>query len=122
MTSSTTSGAARQHARNKGLAWVSAITLGAGTASALGAVAIAMTLPGTANVLSANALASSDSTATVTTTTPTTTGDDDSSEQPQAATQQAAPLQAAPLQAAPLQAAAPPATTNNPPVATSAAS
>jgi hypothetical protein len=45
MTSSPTSGAARQRARNKGLAWVSAITLGAGAASAIGAAAIAVSLP-----------------------------------------------------------------------------
>ena len=45
MTSSPTSGAARQRARNKGLAWVSAITLGAEAASAIGAAAIAVSLP-----------------------------------------------------------------------------
>ena len=45
MTSSPTSGPARQRARNKGLAWVSAITLGAGAASAVGAAAIAVLLP-----------------------------------------------------------------------------
>jgi hypothetical protein len=45
MTSSPTSGSARALARDKGLAWVSAITLGAGAASALGAAALAVSLP-----------------------------------------------------------------------------
>jgi len=41
MNDSATPRSARQLARNKGLAWVSAITLGAGAASTLGAVALA---------------------------------------------------------------------------------
>lgn len=44
MNDSATSRSARQLARNKGLAWVSAITLGAGAAGALGAVALATSL------------------------------------------------------------------------------
>ena len=63
MTSSLTSGAARQRARNKGLAWVSAITLGAGAASAIGAAAIAVRLPNQSAVASsATALAATTST------------------------------------------------------------
>jgi hypothetical protein len=93
------SGAARQHARNKGLAWVSAITLGAGAASALGATAIALTLPSTTAATTASA-------GTAATSASQGTGDDSGS------TQQAAPLQAAPA----------PASSNNAPVATSAAS
>jgi hypothetical protein len=50
--SSPTSGPARQHARNRALAWVSAITLGAGAASAIGAVAVAATLHGSTSATS----------------------------------------------------------------------
>ena len=57
-----TSGAARQLARNKGLAWVSAITLGAGAASTLGAVAIAVGLASPAST--ATTMASNTSTNT----------------------------------------------------------
>jgi hypothetical protein len=51
--------ATRQHARNKGLAWVSAITLGAGAASTLGAVAIVTTMHGTTTATSASAVTKS---------------------------------------------------------------
>jgi hypothetical protein len=93
--SSPSSASARQLARNKGLAWVSAITLGAGAAGALGATAIAVSLPST----TAAATASS---ATLTANTSTSTNEDDSG-----STQQAAQA---------------PATSNIPPVATSGAS
>jgi hypothetical protein len=45
MTRSPASGAARRRARDKGLAWVSAITFGAAAAGAIGAVAIGGLLP-----------------------------------------------------------------------------
>jgi len=95
-----TSGAARQLARNKGLAWVSAITLGAGAASVLGTAAIAFTLASPTAATTASA-------ATAATSASQNTDDDESG-----STRQAAPLQAAPA----------PATSNNAPVATSAAS
>ena len=92
MTSSSTSGSARQLARNKGLAWVSAITLGAGAATALGGAAIVVTLASTTTATG--------STAAVTaagTSTQTSSGSQ-------------------------LQAAAAPTTTSIPPVATTGAS
>lgn len=46
MNSTTPAGSDRQLHRNKGLARISALTLGAGAASLVGAVAIAVTLPG----------------------------------------------------------------------------
>ena len=111
MSGSPTSGPARQLARNKGLAWVSAITLGTGAAGLIGAVGIAASLP-------------SPTTATVATTSTaaaqpagTSTRSDEEVSDDSSTTQQAAPLQAAPLQAAPA-----PATSNTPPVATSGAS
>jgi ribosomal protein S12 methylthiotransferase accessory factor YcaO len=55
MISSPTSRPARQHARNRALAWVSAITLGAGAASAVGAVAVVASLPGTTSAMSSTA-------------------------------------------------------------------
>jgi len=48
MTSPPPSGSARQLARAQGLARLSAVTVGIGVASALGSVAIAMTLPASA--------------------------------------------------------------------------
>ena len=95
MRSSPTSSSARQLARNKGLAWVSAITLGAGAASALGAAAIAVTLP------SPSASTSASSGAVAASASESTNEDDSGST-----------LQAAPA----------PATSNIPPVATSGAS
>jgi len=90
MTSSSTSGTTRQFARNKRLAWVSALTLGAGAAGVLGAAAIVVTAPSptAATGTTAATLASGASRNTGST----------------------------------LQVAAAPATTNNPPVATSGAS
>jgi hypothetical protein len=130
MNSPTTSASARQRARNKGLAWVSAITLGAGAASALGAAAIAITLP---SPTAATGTVATGSTATGTTATGTTgstlaasapvnTNEENISEDDSGTTRQAAALQAAPQQAVPLQATAAPTTTNIPPVATTAAS
>jgi hypothetical protein len=55
MTTTPPSGSTRQSARNRGLTWVSAITLGAGAASALGAAAIATTLPSLTAATSATA-------------------------------------------------------------------
>jgi hypothetical protein len=55
MFGSPTSGSARQLARKQGLARMSVITLGVGAASVLGAVAIAVTLPGSTTPVSDNA-------------------------------------------------------------------
>ena len=90
MTSSPTSGSIRQPARNKRLAWASAITLGAGAAGLLGAAAIVVTVP-------SPTAATGTTSATLASGTSTNTGST-------------------------LQAAAAPATTKNPPVATSGAS
>jgi hypothetical protein len=95
MTSSPTSGSARQLARNRGLAWVSAITLGAGAASALGATAIAVSLP-------SPTAASAGSATTLTASRSTSTNEDDSGST--------------------LQAGSAPTTTNIAPVATTGAS
>ena len=99
MTSSPTSAAARALARNKGLARVSAITLGAGVASALGAAAIAISLPSPTAATSA-------SSTTLAASSSTNTSDDSGSSE----------------QGASLQGAAAPTTTNIPPVATTGAS
>ena len=119
MTSSPTSASDRQSARNKGLAWVSALTLGAGAASAVGALAIAATLPSpttaagtTVAPAGANVAPPGVTLATLAARTSTNTGDDGSSSQVLAAAQQAAPLRA--VQA--------PTTTVLPPVAATAAS
>jgi hypothetical protein len=90
MTSSPASGSIRHFARNKRLAWVSVLTLGAGAAGVLGAVAMVVSPPSptSATGTSAANLASGKSRNTGST----------------------------------LQAASAPATTNNPPVATSGAS
>ena len=92
MTSSPTSASARQLARNKGLAWVSAITLGAGAAGVVGAAALAVSLP---HVTTA-------SSATVSASRSTATNQDDSGSS--------------------LQGSAAPTTTNTAPVATTGAS
>lgn len=105
MNSSPVSGSARQRARKQGLARISALTLGVGAAGVLGAVAIAVTLPGSTAAVSANA-------ATVTTTTSTTTGDDDSSDDDSGSQQQTQQLQTTTA----------PSTTIVPPVVTSGAS
>lgn len=115
--SETTSGSDRQLARTKGLARMSALTLGAGAASALGAVAIAITLPGSTAATSASAapVVSSPS------SRPSLRADEDRSDDGDSdeddGTSQVQP--AAPSQVQP---AAPPSNTNIPPVATSGAS
>jgi len=85
----------RQRARSKGLAWVSAITLGAGAASTVGAVALATTMH------SAAATSASAATSTGSATRSTTSASGSTSQ---------------------LQAAKAPTTTSNPPAATSGAS
>jgi len=118
----------RNLTRNKGLAWVSALTLGAGAAGAVGAVAIAVTLP-------QSIVASNVSSAAVARTTSNGNGsssgvssqddssqDDSSQDDSTSQLQPAAPSQAQPAAPSQLQAAAPPSNTNNPPVATSGAS
>jgi len=117
-----TSSATPQAARNKGLARVSAITLGAGAASTVGALAIAISLA-SPTVTSLNSAPA----ASTPNTTPNSSlsdagsaasnnseGGDDDGAQSQAQSQ----AQAAPQ----LQQAAPPSNTNNPPAATSGAS
>jgi Zn finger protein HypA/HybF involved in hydrogenase expression len=99
-TGSPTSASARQLARKKGLARISAITVGAGAAGLVGAVAIAMTLPNAAAATSATTAALAASTSTNASWT----------------------RQAATVKAAALQAAAAPTTTTSAPVATSGAS
>jgi len=113
MKSSHTPGSARQLARNKGLARISAVTLGVGAASALGAVAIAITLP---NPIVAKTL----NTAPVAASSPVGGDDDDSGSQLPANTGASRPAAPAPQQK--LQSVTPPTTTNNPPAATSGAS
>jgi hypothetical protein len=61
MISSPSSRPARQHARNRALAWVSAITIGAGAASAVGAVAVVANLPGTTSAMSSTTAATTTS-------------------------------------------------------------
>jgi len=111
--SSPTPGSDRQLARNKGLARISALTLGAGAAGLVGAVAIAVTLPGStlAGALkstSASALTSGSTTTGDDGSTSSSSGDDGSSSSSQTQTQ--------------LQSGTAPSTTNSPPVATSGAS
>ena len=107
MTGSSSSDSDRQHARNKGLAAISAITLGAGAAGLVGAVGIALTLPGATS--STNASAGRVASNSITFTTNDDSGDDSGS-QLQTGT------------ASQLQTGTAPTTTTVPPVATSAAS
>jgi hypothetical protein len=122
-----TSGSTRQTARNKGLARVSAITLGAGAASTVGALAIAVTLANptvTAGLNSAPAASTTNNTRSAGVGSTNTNGhagengDDDSGEQGSRSQQQVQPAAPQPQ----LQPAAPPSNTNNPPAATSGAS
>ena len=99
MITSPTSGSDRQDARNKGLARISALTLGAGAAGLVGAAAIALTLPSPTSATNANGT----TVASNTFTNPFTNGGDDDS----------GPR---------LQSATPPTTSFLPPVATSGAS
>jgi hypothetical protein len=113
--SSPTPGSDRQLARNKGLARISALTLGAGAAGLVGAVAIAVTLPGSTlpgllKSTSASALTSGSTTTGDDGSTSSSSGDDGSSPTSQ--------TQAQPQ----LQSGTAPSTTNSPPVATSGAS
>lgn len=64
LTSSPRSGAARQAARSKGLAWVAALTLGAGAASAVGAAAVVANLSSATSATSASAAAATSATST----------------------------------------------------------
>ena len=128
-----TTASSRQLARNKGLAWVKAITLGVGAAGVLGTVAIAATLPGstsTASVLSATVAStpvgtSNDGGAAASGSSDDNGASDDSGEQSPGSAQQGQPAAAQRQPAAPqqqLQPAAPPSNTNNPPSATSGGS
>ena len=105
MNTSPTSGSDRQLDRSKGLARISALTLGAGAAGLVGAVAIAVTLPGS-TVVSAFKSAS----ASTLSSGSTATGDDGSASTPQSQSQSQ------------LQSGTAPTTTNSPPAATSGAS
>ena len=137
MNSTTPAASDRQLHRNKGLARISALTLGAGAASLVGAVAIAAGLPGSTLVsalksTTASTLTTGSTAAGNDDSTSSSSGDDDSASasqaqaqapaqaQTQAQTQAQAQAQAqAPAQ---LQSGTAPTTTNNPPAATSGAS
>jgi hypothetical protein len=106
MNNSRTPGSDRVLARDKGLARVSAITLGVGAASALGAAAIAISLSNPSATTAAVAASASANTST-------NTGDDGGQGDDAGTTAQ---------QSAPLQAAQTPTTSNVPPVATTGAS
>lgn len=126
-TGSLTSGSDRQLARHKGLARMSALTMGAGAISALGAVAIAVTLPGSTAVTSASAapLASSQparQSRQSLSPSPRTDGDDSGEDGFTSQVQPAAPSQVQAAAPSQVQPAAPPSKTNIPPVATSGAS
>jgi hypothetical protein len=116
---SPTSGSDRQRDRNKGLARISAVTLGAGAAGLVGAVAIAVTLPGStvASALkstTASTLTSGSTAAGNDDSTSSSSGDDGSTSTSQAQAQAQAQSQ--------LQSGTAPTTTNSPPAATSGAS
>jgi len=106
-----TSGSDRQLDRNKGLARISALTLGAGAAGLVGAVAIAVTLPGSTV---ASALKSTSASTLISGST--ATGDDGSTSTSQTQAQAQAQAQT------PLRSGTAPAATNSRPVATSGAS
>jgi len=142
-----TTASAGQLARNRGNAWVRALTLGAGAAGLVGAAAIAATLPGSATAASVQIAPAASTSGTTSNGDSATsdgdsatsessednggsddvTGSDDASEDSSRSEQQRQPAapkrqrqQAAPRQQ--LQPAAPPANSNNPPAATSGAS
>ena len=119
MNSTTPAASDRQLHRNKGLARISALTLGAGAASLVGAVAIAAGLPGSTLV---SALKST--TASTLTAGSTAAGNDDSASASQAQAQAPAQAQAQTQAQAPaqLQSGTAPTTTNSRPAATSGAS
>jgi len=117
--SSPTSGSDRRLDRKQGLARISALTLGAGAAGLVGAVAIATSLPGSTVVSALNSGSAATQTSSSTTTGDdgsTSSGDDGSTAQVQfqSQSQPQAPSQ--------LQSGTSPTTTNKPPVATSGAS
>jgi hypothetical protein len=126
MNSSPNSDSARQLARKQGLARMSAVTLGVGTAGVLGAVAIALNLPAPVATSTAGAAtsAAAGSTSDQSSSIDSTNLDSDESTTSQAQAEQlrAQQLRAEKLRAQQLQAARAPSTTNNPPAATSAAS
>jgi len=123
---SPTPASTRQLARNRGLAWVKALTLGAGAAGALGAAAIAATLPGptaTAGVRSTTAASTTAGSSSGGGSAASESSEDNGGQNPSSARQQpAAPRQLQPATPRQLQPAAPPSNTNNPPAATSGGS
>lgn len=121
MTGSSSSGSDRQQARNKGLAAISAITLGAGAAGLVGAVGIALTLPGatSSTIVSAGTVASA---GRVASNFATFTTDDDSGDDSGAQVQTGTASRQQTATASQLQTGSAPTTTTVPPVATSAAS
>jgi hypothetical protein len=119
--STTPAGSDRQLHRNKGLARISALTLGAGAASLVGAVAIAVTLPGSTVVsalksATASTLTSGSTAAGNDDSTSSSSGDDGSTSTSQSQAQAQAQAQSQ------LQSGTAPTTTNSPPAATSGAS
>ena len=120
MNDTTSARSDRQLHRNKGLARISALTLGAGAASLVGAVAIAVTLPGSTVVSALKSTTASTltsgSTATDDDSISSSSGDDGSTSTSQAQAQAQAQAQSQ------LQSGTAPTTTNNPPAATSGAS
>ncbi len=117
MNTSHTSGSDRQLDRNRGLARISALTLGAGAAGLVGAVAIAGTLPGSTV---ASALKSSSASTLISGST--ATGDDGSTSTSQTQAQAQAAAQAQAQAQTALQSGTAPAATGSRPVATSGAS
>jgi hypothetical protein len=114
---SPTSGSDRQLDRNKGLARISALTLGAGAAGLVGAVAIAVTLPG-----STVASALKSTTASTLPLGSTATGDDGSTSSSSGDDGSTSTSQSQAQAQSQLQSGTAPTTTNNPPTATSGAS
>ena len=110
MNNSHISGSDRALDRNKGLASISALTLGAGAAGLVGAVAIAVTLPGSTVASALN------STSSTLVSGSTATGDDGSTSTSQTQAQTQTQTQT------PLQSGTAPKTTNSRPLATSGAS
>lgn len=127
MNSSPTSGSDRRLDRNKGHARISALTLGIGAAGLVGAVAIAVTLPGSTVATQASSTGASGLTSASTTTdddgsTSGTTGDEGSATQSQSQSQSQPQPQSQSQPQSQLQSGTTPTTTNRPPVATSGAS
>jgi hypothetical protein len=118
----------RNLTRNRGLAWVSALTLSAGAAGTVGAVAIAVTLPHSTVTSSVSSAAIAKTTSNAKGSSSGVSSQDDSSQDDSSQddstsqSQPAAPSQAQPAAPSQLQPAAPPSNTNNPPAATSGAS